>query len=73
MTTHEGKNDRHPLPFHSPGFDSLAVLNLENEEGDAYSILITKESQVILEPVIEYGEYRDIPEFVLLPHQLVED
>ena len=30
-------------PFHSPGFNNLEVLNLENEEGDAYSILITKE------------------------------
>ena len=60
-------------PFHSPGFDNLAVLHLENEEGDAYSIVITKESQAILKPAIEYGEYRDIPDFALLPHQLVED
>jgi DNA-directed RNA polymerase specialized sigma24 family protein len=60
----------HTWPFHSPGSVNLAVLDLENEEGDAYSIVITKETQAILKPGIEYGEYRDIPDFVLLPYQL---
>ncbi len=60
-------------PFDSDANVKLAALDVTNEDGDVYNVIVTWESALVLEPVMDSGEVIEIPNWLLLPFPLFDD
>ena len=59
-------------PFDSYADVELVSLDLTNDEGAVFNVIVSAESTEVLIPVMESDEVRDVPDWLLLPFPLFD-